>query len=223
MERQQGYVYFLFDYSLGIGRLGMSTSCTYERVNGQVAYYPGKLVINKWHVYDPLFTEQYLHKLFKPHKIKASWYRLTPDVFYKYVREASQIPILSLRMWVGDPVKRGWKQWVLVVNGKKHHVEEETKGRSYVLKRLFTAKGKIFYINFKNSDDYIAIKAGMAKEVFITNTSNTQKVKGVLSLQEVSDFDPLVRKYLINYEYKDRIQKKFESYNKTYKSIYTKQ
>lgn len=221
MENSWGYVYFLYDYSKRIGRLGMSSSCTYERVNGQIAYYPGKLTLYKWHVYDPLSTEGYLHKLFKPQRVKASWYKTTPDVFLRYTKEYSSKDIIGVRSWVNDPVQRGIKEWVLVIDGKKHFIYEETKGRTYIKKRLFWKDDKTFYINFRSEASYYAARSGISQSVTITNKSNTKQIKGFILLREVSDCDPLVKEYIKNNEFKTKGFRRHQSKNKYDSSILT--
>jgi len=201
-----GYVYCLYDKPNNICRIGMSTVSDGSRVKNQLSYYPHKLQVTKVNVYDPLFAETYLHQLFKSLKVNGSWYRITPDIFLKYINEYLEQKILEVRKWVDDEVKRGIKLWKIKTI-ETYHVVELICAYPRSNKCLFKKDNKQFYAIFKNALGYFTAKNGTEVEVTIVNKSKTQKIKASVVLSYVENADPLVVDYVKNYKSEDRNEK----------------
>ncbi len=194
--RTDGYVYCLWDGINKICRIGMTALDAKGRIEGQVSHYPLPLEINKIFCHHVLDVEGYLHHLFKEFKVKNSWYRITPKMFFYQMKLLKSAKNLEHMPWADDHESRETRRWILTVNGREH-----------VIIRTFR-DGHYSRIKFKNKDDrsfYIKLPCGIRiddikcycveTDVKISNFSRTRELSAKLEFRLCEKGDQLVVKY----------------------------
>jgi hypothetical protein len=67
-------------------RIGKTSRSNNSRIKSQVGYYPFDLRVERVFFNNEDAAEKHFHGKFKPKKIRADWYRITPDDFETEVR-----------------------------------------------------------------------------------------------------------------------------------------
>lgn len=80
-EYTDGFVYCLHDIHNNICRIGKTDKKANNRIQSQLSYYPFELIITKIAVKNITECETYLHRHFRPKKLKSDWYNINTEEF----------------------------------------------------------------------------------------------------------------------------------------------
>ena len=179
IPRNDGYVYCLHDTKNDICRIGKTHIYDLKRITHQIGYYPYELIDTK--VYSGFIwdCEMYLHNMFKKYKLRGSWYKISPEDFWKHANEYAEVAKnnqLGRLEWVNNQeIKYKLKSWIIYINGIEHFVEL-VECDTYNVRCVFKMANKHFNVSFVSKGFYTARNGRVKQPITITNKSKTQRI-----------------------------------------------